>query len=234
MTSTTSTISECAAANVPPSWADVWRTAAEELDHISTVLERYERKHNVSYPLRRDIFNTYHNTALTDIRVVFVYNAPVNGIGGTGAPISNGMALSVHRDAPIPKTTQNLYDVLRAQYPNWRAPMHGDLTQWARAGVLLLQVSNTIDPEMPDSHNELWSGFTVKVLESIMTVRKNVPFVLFGKDCNRISSYINGSCPTYAVGSTWHMNDDLRDVFLKIDEYLIKNGGAAMNWTLDD
>jgi uracil-DNA glycosylase len=232
MTSKIPTISQLLEDNIPEGWTEVFKDASDELQHVSKLLERYESKNTISYPRRNDIFKAFRLTKLEDIKVVIIANEPVNGIGCNGAPLSNGLALSVHREEATPKTTQSLYSILQNQYPNFKNPGHGDLTEWASRGIFLLQLSLTIDPEDPESHSELWTGFIAKVLESIMKTRKHTPFILFGKKCNRISNFISGSCPTYPIGNTYKMDDDLKEVFLKIDTFLIKHGGTAMDWSL--
>ena len=92
---------------------------------------------------------------------------------------ANGLAFSVEKDTKIPPSLINIYKELGEDI-NLQPPNHGDLSFWAKQGVLLLNSVLTVVKGEPASHSDKgWEIFTDKVIE-ILNQKENLVFMLWG------------------------------------------------------
>jgi uracil-DNA glycosylase len=225
-------IYDIATKNVPISWESAFKNADEELKHISNLLFNYETKNGISFPYKSNIFKAFELTRLENVRCVFVAPEPYNTTDMDGSPLATGLALSVKKSSTIPKSLYNLYTVMSKQIPDFVIPTHGDLTDWAKNGILLLNISLTVKNGESKSHSELWTGFTMKIIEEIMVKRKNIPFFFLGKECNKIANFISGSCPIYVSNSGYSMAEDLGSAFNEMNKFLNKHNLEPINFKI--
>ncbi len=220
--------------NAPSSWENAFKNADLELRHINKILTKYEAINGISYPRRSDIFKAFEYTKLKDIKMVFVCSEPYNNTNIDGNPMATGLALSVTKNSSIPKQLYNLFNIMNKQIADFSVPKHGDLTEWAKNGILLLNVSLTVKPGESKSHSELWTGFTMKVIEEINVAKKNIPYILFGKDAAKVSQFIGGTSLIISVGNMYNMEEDLGDAFTKIRTYLTKHNLEMPNFKITE
>lgn len=103
-----------------------------------------------------------------------------------------GLAFSVGRDVKPPKSLANIFRELREDTGIDRS--NGDLTDWARQGVLLLNTSLTVVEGEPGSHSGIgWEGVTREALERLSTDREHLVFILWGKHAQRFEPIIDQS-----------------------------------------
>ncbi len=141
---------------------------------LSAFLAEEEREHRV-YPPAPEIFAAFHLTPLDHVRVVVLGQDPYHGPGQ-----AHGLAFSVRAGVPTPPSLRNIYKELRADLGVPLAP-HGDLTSWARQGVLLLNTVLTVREHAAHSHRgQGWETFTDAVVEVLNERREGLVFVLWG------------------------------------------------------
>lgn len=216
----------------PPSWEEAFKNADTELQHINKLLTKFEEKNSISFPNRADIFKAFELTRLDKIRAVFVSPEPYYATDFDGSPLATGLALSVKKSSTIPRNLLSLFSLMERQIPDFKTPNHGDLTEWAKNGILLLNISLTVKAGEPKKHSELWTGFTMKIIEQIMNKSKHIPFFFFGKDCNKISSFISGSCPIYSCNNFGTMGEDMGSAFVEMNKFLEKHKLEKINFKL--
>jgi len=140
----------------------------------STIKE--SRKTQTIYPSTQDMFRAFELTAFDQIKVVILGQDPYHGEGQ-----ANGLAFSVNKGQPLPPSLQNIFLEISTDLEIPKA-IHGDLSSWAKQGVLLLNSIMSVAAHKPASHANLgWEVFTSHVIKQISEHRENVFFLLWGK-----------------------------------------------------
>ena len=129
----------------------------------------------VVYPPADDIFNACHFTPLSKVKVLILGQDPYHGVGE-----ANGLAFSVNDGINLPPSLQNIYKELNSDL-NIPISTKGDLTCWAKEGVLLLNTVLTVEKDRPASHKNLgWENFTDAIIKKINEKDTPVVFILWG------------------------------------------------------
>lgn len=223
----------------PLGWEDVFRDAEPELHDVSEILEMDERKNGMFYPLKKDLFRAFMETPLNSVKVVICGMDPYPQIcSATGKPRAQGMSFSVCRDDSVPNSLQNIYKELTNTVPGFVTPWHGDLTEWARQGILLLNASLTVRPQSPGSHGDIWLGFVSKVLATLAERRPHTIYVLWGAQAQKMTRHLadNAIMLTAAHPSGLSANKGFFGCnhFNQINEILIKHGKTPIQWQLSN
>lgn len=174
-----------------PSWcaqlAQFLRSKA--MANLAHVLPRaYEVNNPPVYPPRDDIFNAFKLCPLDKVKVVILGQDPYHGPGQ-----AHGLCFSVKAPTNPPPSLVNIYKELEKDIPGFKNPgSNGDLTPWARQGVLLLNTVLTVYQKQPNSHADMgWEKLTDLVIETIVQQRKSVIFMLWGKPSQKKASLIS-------------------------------------------
>ena len=141
------------------------------LDYIKS--ERKSGK--VVYPPQKDIFNSLKLTPYESVKVVILGQDPYHGPNQ-----AHGLSFSVRPGIPIPPSLQNIFKELRNDL-GYSIPSHGCLENWAKKGVLLLNVVLTVEAGKPQSHVNIdWHRFTDRVIDILNDYPKRIVFLLWG------------------------------------------------------
>ncbi|TXT03858.1 hypothetical protein VHUM_04281 [Vanrija humicola] len=123
-----------------------------------------EQKSKQVFPPAADIYSWSRLCPLKDVRVVIVGQDPYHVSGG------EGLAFSVRKGVKIPPSLRNIYKEMATEITGFKVPLHGDLTEWAKHGVLLLNTSLTVRAHEAGSHAARgWDQFTAAVLKAVTT-----------------------------------------------------------------
>lgn len=134
-----------------------------------------EEKHFLIFPPRSYRLMALELTPLDKVKVVILGQDLYPGYGQ-----ANGLAFSVNRGIAIPKSLQNIYKEL-IQDVKIPVPRHGDLSCWARQGVLLLNTVLTVREGAPLSHADKgWESFTDEIIKTINEQDRGIVFLLWG------------------------------------------------------
>jgi uracil-DNA glycosylase len=161
-------------------WEKVFQQAEPELTLIEKTIGDEE-----FYPHPEDVFKAFQLTPLKEVKVVILGQDPYPQALGKDRCRATGMAFSIHRDDKIPSSLNNMYKEMMSCYPGHKKPTHGDLSGWAKQGVLLLNTSLTVKPGAPNSHGIIWHGFIYRVLHAILEVNPKCIFLLWGRNAQR-------------------------------------------------
>lgn len=127
------------------------------------------------YPPASKIFAAFDSCPFDNVKVVIIGQDPYHGPGQ-----ANGMCFSVAPGVSMPPSLVNIFKEITDD-TGAPAPSDGDLTRWARQGVLLLNSILTVESGQPGSHqNRGWEHFTDRVIEQLSLKRKNLVFLLWG------------------------------------------------------
>lgn len=128
------------------------------------------------YPPGQMIFNAFSHTPFNEVKVVILGQDPYHNPGQ-----AMGLSFSVPDGVPPPPSLVNIYKELHTDI-GMPIPKTGNLTPWAKQGVLLLNAILTVRANEPASHSKIgWMNFTDAVIKKISDERTNAVFVLWGK-----------------------------------------------------
>lgn len=135
----------------------------------------HERNHHSIYPADPDLFSAFELTPPERVKVVILGQDPYPGAGQ-----AHGLAFSVRREVPIPRSLRNIHRELSADV-GATPPLHGNLESWARQGVLLVNAVLTVREGEPNSHaGQGWETFIDAVIRAVARQSERAVFILWG------------------------------------------------------
>lgn len=146
----------------------------------------------VIFPQEDDVFSAFSYCDLADVKIVILGQDPYHGVGKSGQPQAHGLAFSVQGDTKIPPSLVNIYKELTQDVEDFIAPVHGNLSHWAKQGVLLLNTVLTVKQGRAHSHAKLgWETFTDAIIEAINQQSSGCVFILWGSHAQKKGKHIN-------------------------------------------
>ena len=189
-------------------------------------------KGKIIYPERDLIFAAFNSTPFDKVKVVIIGQDPYHGAGQ-----AHGLCFSVRENIKIPPSLQNIFKELNRDL-NITYPANGNLTGWAKQGVLLLNATLTVEAKSPGGHqNRGWEEFTDKVVDVLNREKKGLIFVLWGSYAQKKGERIDVS-KHYILKSSHPSPFSANRGFMgcghfsKINEILIKRGNQKIDWAL--
>ena len=147
-----------------------------------------ERAAGPVYPPKDEVFAALHVTPFASARVLILGQDPYHGPGQ-----AHGLCFSVRPDVPPPPSLVNIFKELQTDVGLAR-PDHGNLTPWARQGVLLLNTTLTVRAHQANSHQGRgWETFTDAVIAAMAAKAERVVFVLWGASARKKKTAILGA-----------------------------------------
>lgn len=203
---------------------------SEQYLNLREFLKSEYSKYTV-YPSMYDIFNSMKMTAFDDIKVVIIGQDPYHEEGQ-----AMGLSFSVPKGIEIPPSLKNIYKEISSE-TGFTMPNHGDLTGWAKQGVLLLNTVLTVRKGQANSHkNKGWEAFTDGIIKKISEKKKNVVFLLWGANARSKKALIDTK--KHLVLETVHPSPLSAyngffgsGHFVKTNEYLKANGQQIIDWS---
>ena len=147
---------------------DYYKKLKEEID------KRYET--TTVFPEKQNIFKAFFLTKLDNLKVVILGQDPYHGFGQ-----AQGLAFSTPANIKNPPSMQNILKEIQSDLGKKSICEDGDLTPWAKQGVLLLNTILTVEEAKPKSHHNLgWEVFTDNVIKYISDNCEDTIFILWG------------------------------------------------------
>ena len=193
------------------------------------IMHEYEIKE--IYPPKDYIFNALKLTSYENTKVVIVGQGPYHGKGE-----AHGLSFSVQKGVRVPPSLQNIYKELN---DDLKIPPkdNGDLTEWARQGVLLLNAVLTVEKDKAASHRNLgWEPMTDYIIKLLNLKNKPVVFILWGNFAKEKAKFITNH-QHYIIMSPHPSPFSAYSGFFgskpfsKTNEFLIKNGLVPIDWS---
>ncbi len=171
-----------------PGWRAVFEPvlATDYSMALNEFLGRKRREGVELLPPEADWFNAFRLTPLESVRVVILGQDPYPTPGH-----AHGLCFSVRRDvSPLPRSLINIYRELADDLGI--VNRHGDLSSWARQGVLLLNTVLTVDAGQAASHRgKGWEAFTRSAIEAVNAADSPVAFILWGNDARKRGEFLD-------------------------------------------
>lgn len=205
-----------------------------QMDNLRDFLFQEKQAQKIIYPPSKQIFSALNATPLADVKVVILGQDPYHGPNQ-----ANGLSFSVQKGIALPPSLRNIFHELHTDL-GIPAPRHGDLTKWAKQGVLLLNSVLTVEAGQPTSHQKQgWEAFTDEVIDVLNEQREHVVFILWGAYAQRKGQRINRD--RHLVLTAAHPSPLAANrggffgckVFSKTNQYLKQHGIEPIDWQLD-
>ncbi len=186
------------------------------------------------FPKPENVFNALNLVKYKDVKVVIIGQDPYHGVNQ-----AHGLCFSVEKDVAVPPSLQNIYKELHEDL-GCTIPTHGNLTKWAKQGVLLLNTVLTVQSGMPNSHKDWgWEKITSRVIELLNQREEPVIFMLWGASAKAIGKNIDTSkhyvltavhpSPMSANQGGWFGCKH----FSKANDILCKLGKTPIDWQIE-
>ena len=149
---------------------------------------KYEYNNYIVYPDMYDLFNCFRYTPLNELKAVILGQDPYHEPNQ-----AHGLCFSVKKGVALPPSLLNIYKEIQSDL-GIREPLCGDLTKWAKEGVLLLNTTLTVREHRANSHSKCgWAWFTDSVIKLISENTQNTVFILWGGNARSKAPLIDGS-----------------------------------------
>lgn len=188
--------------------------------------EEYE-KHTL-YPPKNKVFRVFE-TAPEDVKCVILGQDPYHQPNQ-----AMGLSFSVMQDIPVPKSLQNIYKEIQAEY-GYPVSKSGDLSCWARQGVFLLNSSLCVEDSKPGSYMDAWRPFTDAVIRILDKQSHPIVFMLWGNFSIKKKELIKN--PSHLVLTSPHPSPLSAsrgffgcNHFTDCNLFLTKNGIEPIDW----
>ncbi|MBP3913826.1 MAG: uracil-DNA glycosylase [Lachnospiraceae bacterium] len=197
-----------------------------------TVLEEYRTR--TIYPPSGEIFTAFDLTPLEKVKAVILGQDPYHEAGQ-----AMGLSFSVHKGVAVPPSLENIYKELHDDL-GCPVPTHGDLSKWAREGVLLLNTVLTVRAHQANSHRMIgWEEFTDAVIRILALEDRPMVFILWGSAAQRKASFITN--PKHMIITSPHPSplSAYRGFFgsrpfSRCNAYLEQQGIEGIDWNIDN
>ncbi|NLY85979.1 MAG: uracil-DNA glycosylase [Tissierellia bacterium] len=196
------------------------------------LIEEYRTR--TIYPNMYDIFNALHLTPYKDVKVVILGQDPYHGPNQ-----AHGLSFSVKPGVKIPPSLMNIYKELRDDLGCY-IPNHGNLTKWAKEGVLLLNTSLTVRAGDPNSHSNIgWQIFTDHIIKLLNHRKDPIVFILWGNNAIKKKALISN--PWHYIITSPHPSPYSANrgffgskPFSKTNKFLESIGKKPIDWQIEN
>ena len=182
------------------------------------------------FPEEKNVFNALELTPFESVKVVILGQDPYHGFGQ-----AHGLSFSVQKGIPLPPSLKNIYKELQEDIGG-ELPTEGDLSHWAKQGVLLLNTVLTVEEGNANSHKGMgWETLTNRFIESLNELKHPVIFILWGKPAQDKEKLITN--PNHVILKAPHPSplSAYRGFFgskpfSRVNDILIQQGQTPIRW----
>ncbi len=218
------------AIKIEPSWKN---TLSQEFDkEYFKDLSKFVREEYLStpvYPKPQDVFRAFELCPFDQVNVVIVGQDPYHGKGQ-----ANGLSFAVDSTMKIPPSLQNMLKEIKNDL-GIDPIQSGDLTRWAKQGVLMLNAVLTVRAGIPASHAGYgWEVFTDAIIRELNLKKTNIVYMLWGRYAQQKGAGIDraknlvltSGHPSPFSAKLFHGNHH----FSQCNEYLVAHGKSPIDW----
>jgi len=197
------------------------------------IVNEYDNKIQI-FPNSDDIFNAFHFTPLSEVKVVILGQDPYHNVGQ-----AHGLCFSVKPEVSIPPSLVNIYKELRDDCGCY-IPNNGYLKKWSAQGVLMLNTVLTVRAHEANSHKGWgWEQFTDAAIEVLNKIDRPMVYILWGAPAQKKRSMLNN--PKHLILMAPHPSplSSYRGFFgskpfSKTNEFLKNNGIKEIDWQIEN
>jgi len=211
---------------------------ADYMDDLRRFLRFEMEAGQVVYPPKEQWFNAFELTPFENVKVVIVGQDPYHGEGQ-----AHGLSFSVPHGIKIPPSLRNIYKELNRDL-GMPIPNTGNLEQWARQGVLLLNASLTVRAQEAASHSKQgWQRFTNSCIQYLNAHKQGLVFLAWGRFAHSVCEQVDASkhhviktSHPSPLGATKSGKDFTAfmgsSCFSQANRYLFEQGESPIDWQI--
>ena len=216
--------------NIKTNFKDIFDNFLKQKEFVD-LLDKVDQLYSLNevFPPKNLIFDCFNYFNIEDTKVVIIGQDPYHGINQ-----ANGLAFSVNDNVKLPKSLINIFKELKNDLGIIKT--NGNLSSWAKQGVLLLNSTLTVNKNQAGSHQFLnWEKYTDEIIKIINRTKKHVVYILWGNwainkkrfidDKNNLIICSSHPSPLSAYHSFFNSNP-----FSRTNNYLSKNNIAKIIW----
>ena len=216
--------------NIKTNFKDIFDNFLKQKEFVD-LLDKVDQLYSLNevFPPKNLIFDCFNYFNIEDTKVVIIGQDPYHGINQ-----ANGLAFSVNDNVKLPKSLINIFKELKNDLGIIKT--NGNLSSWAKQGVLLLNSTLTVNKNQAGSHQFLnWEKYTDEIIKIIKRTKKHVVYILWGNwainkkrfidDKNNLIICSSHPSPLSAYHSFFNSKP-----FSRTNNYLSKNNIAKIIW----
>lgn len=196
------------------------------------VMEEYHSRR--IFPEADDMFNAFHLTPFSEVKVVILGQDPYHNFGQ-----AHGLCFSVKPDVEIPPSLVNIYKELQDDLGCY-IPNNGYLVKWAKQGVLMLNTVLTVRAHEANSHRGIgWEEFTDAAIKALSKEDRPIVYILWGSPAQKKIPMLNN--PKQLILKAPHPSplSAYRGFFgskpfSQTNDFLVKNGLEPIDWQIEN
>ncbi len=221
---------------LPEKWKELFEKNIDS-SFFDELMKKVEKEYatRVVYPPRPFLFRAFDSLSPEKVKVVLLGQDPYHEKGQ-----ANGLTFSVQEGTPFPRSLMNIFKELQSEYGYSIPRKNGDLSSWAKQGVLLLNATLTVEEGKANSHANIgWQTFTDGVISSLDHLDQTIIYLLWGNYAYSKVSLIHNSkarivhtahpSPLSASRGFFHS-----DCFKKVNDYLREANLEEIDWEISD
>ena len=184
----------------------------------------------IIYPEPKNIFNAFNLCPLSNVKVVIIGQDPYHEPGQ-----AHGLCFSVKNGVDFPPSLQNIYKEIESDIGH-KSITNGDLSSWAKQGVLLLNSTLTVQAHIAASHSgKGWEIFTDAVIRAVNENQKNIVYMLWGSFAQKKAEFVDEKNNLILKSAHPSPLSAYRGFFgnhhfSMANEYLMQNGKTPIDW----
>lgn len=221
-----------------PSWQSVIGQEFDKpyMQSLRDFLKQEKAAGKVIYPPSSLIFNAFNHTPFEQVRVVIIGQDPYHG-QDRGQPQAHGLSFSVQNGVKPPPSLVNIFKEIKADL-GINMSGCGDLSHWAKQGVLLLNATLTVQQANAGSHQKRgWETFTDAAIIALNAQREHLVFVLWGSYAQKKGAAIDATKhlilqSVHPSPLSAHRGFFGNHQFSHINQYLQQHGQVPIDWQL--
>ena len=186
------------------------------------------------FPPSDDIFNAFHLTPLSKVKVVIIGQDPYHNVGQ-----AHGLCFSVKPDVDVPPSLVNIYKELHDDLGCY-IPNNGYLVKWAEQGVLMLNTVLTVRAHMANSHKgKGWEEFTDAAIRALNKQERPIVFILWGRPAQQKERMLDNpkhlilKAPHPSPLSAYHGFFGSKP-FSRTNQFLEEHGLEPIDWQIEN
>ena len=221
---------------LPSSWEDFFFQEKKK-EYFPLLMKEVDRRYEEEtvFPKKEEMFQALSITPFDEVEVVILGQDPYHEENQ-----ANGLAFSVSKGCSFPPSLKNIFKELNFEYGYPIPKKNGDLTAWARQGVLLLNTTLTVREGMANSHAKIgWANFTDDLISFLDERKDEIVYMLWGNFAfekaklikNPKSRIIHCAHPSPLSASRGFFHSDC---FKKCNACLVELSKKQIDWKLED
>ena len=217
---------------IEQSWKEVLSNEFEQ-DYFKTLTEFVRGEYlsgKTIYPEPKNIFNAFNLCPLNSVKVVIIGQDPYHE-----PHQAHGLCFSVESGVDLPPSLINIYKEIESDIGH-KSITNGDLSAWAKQGVLLLNSTLTVQAHIAASHSgKGWEKFTDAVIRAVAQNKNHVVYMLWGSFAQKKAEFVNDKENLILKSEHTSTLSAYRGFFgnhhfSRANEYLVANGEVPINW----